>query len=78
MLPNKRYQRWRENRFRYMRKKKTFLLRMQMKRALNKLKSETIYAKRIKQDNLYNFLHIRFNKLRIGGMPYSVERWIYE
>ena len=78
MVPNKRYQRWRENKqLRYMMKKKAFLLRMQIKRAFNKLKSETILAKTKRQDKLYNFLHTRFYKLG-QTLPYSVERWIYE
>ena len=78
MIPNKRYQRWRENkRLRYMRKKKAFLQRMQIKRAFNKLKSETIIAKQKSQDRLYNFLCWRFYRLRVD-LPYSIERWIYE
>lgn len=78
MIYNKRYQRWREKkRLRYMRKKKTFLLRMQMKRAFNKFKSETVIAKQKSQDRLYNFLCCRFQKLHLR-LPYSIERWIYE
>ena len=78
MIYNKRYQRWREKRWiEYKKKREAFLQRMQIKRAFNKLKSETVIAKQKSQDRLYNFLCYRFQKLHLR-LPYSIERWIYE